>query len=92
MKRINLKSISNSLSNQEMKLVAGGSDPNNPMNPVDPEGGGGGGGATCGWRGDDGYGQCGVTKAEAMFMAVGIPGRYWCCESCASNGGGATYC
>jgi len=79
MKRINLKSISNSLSNQEMKLVAGGNGYNNPMNPVDPEGGGGDG--SCAANKDwNSYVAtfCGSSASEAMAHA-GANG-HWCCN------------
>ena len=82
------------LTKEEAKKVRGGKNcPVCDCYPcICPDGGDGGSGGTCGWRDDNGYGQCGLTKAEAMFMAEGIPGRHWCCESCASNGGNATYC
>lgn len=52
----------------------------------------GGYGGSCGYRDNENYGHCGLSKAEAIHMAEGIPGYYWCCESCASNGGSAGYC
>ena len=71
MKRINLKSISNSLSNQEMKLVAGGQNPP----------GLGGGGSSCAANKDwNSYVAtfCGSSASEAMAHA-GADG-HWCCN------------
>ncbi|WP_375580094.1 hypothetical protein ABWH96_03230 [Marivirga tractuosa] len=48
------------------------------------------GSGTCGYRDADGYGYCNLSKNEAQFFAEA--GGYWCCDSCASNGGGASYC
>ena len=51
----------------------------------------GGYGGSCGYRTPNGYYMCGLTMAEAQHMASS-PGYYWCCSSCASNGGSASYC
>ena len=79
LKKINLKSVSERLSNKELKRILGG-------------GGGEGGYATCGYRDAEGYSYCNLTQSEARFMAEGIPGYWWCCDSCKSNGGNASYC
>ncbi len=50
-----------------------------------------GGYGSCGYRDSNGYSMCGLSQAEAQFMASG-PGYYWCCASCGGNGGGASYC
>ncbi|MBY5959208.1 hypothetical protein KUV50_13730 [Membranicola marinus] len=52
----------------------------------------GGYGGSCGYIDNNGNEMCGLSQAEARHMAEGIPGYYWCCESCASNGGSASYC
>ncbi len=41
---------------------------------------------TCGWLSTSGTYQCGVSKAEAQFMAEG--GGWWCCDSCSQT----SYC
>ena len=79
MKRINLKSVSETLSNTEMKLVTGGNDPNNPMNPVDPESGGGG--SKCAANKNyllSSATYCGDSSSDAMDHA-GANG-HWCCN------------
>lgn len=51
------------------------------------------GGGTCGYTtGVEGGGiWCGLSKETAM-LAQSNYGGYWCCDSCASNGGSASYC
>ncbi|MCW5909669.1 MAG: hypothetical protein KIT62_01285 [Cyclobacteriaceae bacterium] len=51
---------------------------------------GSGGGGTCGVRiGNQSW--CGMTMWEAQTIAA-QNGGWWCCDSCASNGGNASYC
>ena len=50
------------------------------------------GGGTCGYRDADGYSMCGLSRREARHMSSQGDGYHWCCDSCASNGGGASYC
>jgi hypothetical protein len=45
----------------------------------------GGARGTCGYKSPSGSVDCGVTKAEAQFMAGD---GNWCCDSCATS----TYC
>jgi len=90
MRKINLRGITESLSEREMKMVKGGEPLNfqidpGPMPAID------GGlcgqlGGTCGWQkvvnGITWY-DCGVSKAEAISQVSG--GGRWCCDSCDSN-------
>tara|TARA_B110000908_G_scaffold172725_1_gene242398 strand:- start:5021 stop:5245 length:225 start_codon:yes stop_codon:yes gene_type:complete len=52
--------------------------------------GGSGRAGTCGYLGN-GVMICGASKYWATYWA-GTYGGNWCCDSCASNGGGASYC
>lgn len=45
---------------------------------------------SCGYRNDMGP-ICGLSMAEAQ-NEVAQWGGWWCCSSCASNGGSASYC
>jgi hypothetical protein len=52
------------------------------------------GGYSCGYKNyRTGQVMCNLSQAEAQHMASAwSSGAYWCCASCASNGGGASYC
>jgi hypothetical protein len=77
MKKMSFSNIKDMLSRDEMRQVKGGS------------------GGTCGFKNPHGNGAgnviCGVSKSAAMSMAANWSG-YWCCTSCAGNGGSASYC
>lgn len=52
------------------------------------------GGGSCGFKVPNGLQHgvnCNLSKAEAQSFASRY-GGYWCCQSCASNGGSASYC
>ena len=76
LKRFSLKSMSDLLTDKQLKMVMGGS-------------GGGGGGfpcqqfnlGTCGFRGVNGYCVCGLPY-EAVQNMYNDQGGYWCCDSC----------
>jgi hypothetical protein len=52
-----------------------------------------GGSGTCGLKKSNGEIICGLSMAEAEGWANHFgAGNYWCCDSCASNGGSASYC
>lgn len=52
----------------------------------------GGSGGSCGFRTDNrSHIFCNLTMAQAQ-RAAAKNGGYWCCASCASNGGSASYC
>lgn len=94
MKTLNFKNISSNISREEMHLVRGGRS---------LEGGGGNSGnsgniensGTCGYRQPNPGGFesviCGISKSQAISFASS-EGGYWCCDSCGSNGGSASYC
>ena len=75
MKKINVRSILDPLSNQEMKNVTGGNDPYE--SGLDGDGGG-----TCCAVSLSGTLLCWVSKKDAIFWQEG--GGHWCCDSCAS--------
>ncbi len=55
------------------------------------------GGGTCGYKGPVVNGKptiiCNLPKQVALFFFEGSEeGGHWCCDSCASNGGSASYC
>lgn len=53
----------------------------------------GSGGGTCVLKKSNGEVVCGISMAEASGWANYYgSGNYWCCDSCASNGGSASYC
>lgn len=50
----------------------------------------GGASGTCGYATNDGtgwYGDCNVSRAEALFMIQGYASgsAYWCCDNCSST-------
>jgi hypothetical protein len=47
---------------------------------------------SCGVKLSNGQSFCGMSSWEAQQVQSQNPGSYWCCASCASNGGGASYC
>ncbi|WP_100627934.1 rSAM-modified peptide [Algoriphagus formosus] len=47
---------------------------------------------TCGWVDRTGYPVCNISKGAAQMLNMLHPGGYWCCQSCASRGGSASYC
>jgi hypothetical protein len=48
---------------------------------------------TCGLRKSNGETHCSMSRQEAEGWANHYgSGNYWCCDSCASNGGSASYC
>jgi hypothetical protein len=51
----------------------------------------GGYGGTCGYKSPSGQVWCGMTYSQAN-QAYNTGGGNWCCDSCASNGGSASYC
>ena len=55
-------------------------------------GGSGGGSGTCGVKLSNGEPFCGMTYSEAYSVFQNNPGSNWCCDSCQSNGGSASYC
>ena len=80
MKKLSLKNLkletNDMLQRNQLKTVFGGYGPP--------------GSGTCGYRNDMGV-ICGLSKEVAMEQ-VTLFGGYWCCGSCASNGGPASYC
>jgi hypothetical protein len=50
----------------------------------------GGYGGSCGYKTSSGTVYCYQSKSDAQTLSSG--GGYWCCESCKSNGGSASYC
>jgi len=47
---------------------------------------------TCGWRDRTGYPVCNISSGSAQMLNMLYPGGNWCCESCHSRGGSASYC
>ena len=86
MKKLSLKKLNleanNMLQRNQLKTVLGGY-------------GEGGSSGSCGWKNPEGNGsanvRCNISKDEAKSLFNNWGGN-WCCESCASNGGTASYC
>jgi len=90
MKTINLRGITESLSEREMKLVKGGANVAVPSNPIPAEGGGGGGGDVCiATDSLDSYGNYNSyhcyygSDAESKAAALGSGANGWWCCNCA---------
>ena len=81
LKKINLRSVSEHLSSKEMRRILGGGE-------------GGYGTGTCGIKYPDSSTVCNISKAEVMFILspIDTSNYWWCCDSCKSNGGSASYC
>ena len=87
MKKINLEMLrltsDEVLERSQMKKITGGSVPD-PGVLIGP--------GTCGWRDRSGYPVCNISSGSAQMLNMLYPGGNWCCESCASRGGSASYC
>ncbi len=52
---------------------------------------GGSGSGTCGYQDPSGYTVCNLSASQASGYQAQY-GGYYCCDSCGSNGGSASYC